>query len=253
MDTPSSKKNLHERIERVQYSLFESPNKTEAWIIILLLILNIALRLPTTPHPLGIDTYVTIWETRQTIESNEPIVEHGPWLVRWRMFTKEGIRVGLEKGVHYLYPFTDPILFQMNYAILQQITSLDVELCLLLISIFCGVLGFFSSYVMARQFVENNLMVYVIAFFYSTAPVFLYVTTWQGTFRMMYMAVFPMIIWCFFKYNNTRKKGYLVFSIYLSVALFFLHRMGMLLPLVYAGFVAAHVLYRVVGFLERRF
>ncbi len=241
-----------DKLSDLRHALVNASYKTENWIILLLVILNITLRIPITPHPAGFDSYVTIWETKSMINSHELVLGTEPWEIKWVMFTLYGIQIGLEKGAHFLYPFSNPILYQLNYSTLHQFTQLGLEQTLLLISILCGVLGFLTSYLMGREFVENKLMVYVIAFFYSTSPAFLYITSWQGTLRMLFTALFPLILWCFFKYQRKKEKKYIIFSLYLALALFLIHRMGMLLPLAFLGFIFAQAYVRVYDFIQKR-
>jgi len=240
-----------EKIEDLTRNLYNSSYQTETWIIILLLILNITLRIPITPSPVGTDTYKTIWEIKWILNYQEPILAKGRLAVLHGLYTtKEGFEYIQTRGPKAAYYFTDPFIYQTNIALLIHTTGLELIDSLLFFDIFCGVLAFLSSYIMAKSFVENKFMVYVIAFTYSTAPIFLHETTWQGTFRTLFTAILPLLFWSFFKNHLTGKKKYMLFSIFIGFTLYATHRMGLMLPLYYPAFALSIAYPRIVTFLE---
>ena len=138
------KKTVKDKLDSVHVALFQSPGKTEAWIIILLIILSITLRIPTTPYPVGVDTYKTIWEVKRLMNSGGPLIlEHGEWAMRWGVFRPNVIKELLpSRGVKFFYPFTDPFIYQLDYLTLSQSTSLSLIDSMLLLCIISGVLSF---------------------------------------------------------------------------------------------------------------
>jgi hypothetical protein len=103
---------------------------------------------------------------------------------------------------------------------------------------------------MAKSFVDNKLMIYIMAFSYSTTPIFLHETTWQGTYRTLFTAILPLLFWSFFKNHQTGRKKYLVFSLFIGFVLYATHRMGLMLPLYYLAFLLSVIYPRIVTLLE---
>ena len=253
MDTlKPQKKSVKDWLDSVHYRLFESPQKTEAWIIILLIVLNITLRIPTTPSPVGVDTYKTVWEVKGLLKHDDGLfLEKGIWKFRYKVYYPSMFFYFLEtKGLKSVYPFTDPFIYQLDYAIIHLVTSLDLMDSMLVICMLSGVLAFLTSYIMGRSFVENKLMVYVIAFTYSTAPTFLHASTWQGTFRTLFMAVFPLLFWALFKHEKHEGKKFFIFSLYLSLVLLSIHRMGLMIPLLFLSYFIVKVYIRAYRLVE---
>lgn len=250
---PRPPQTLGDRLSDIRYHLLESSYKTETWIIILMLLLNFTLRIPTTPYPVGVDTYKTVWEVKKVVDSHKPVFETGAFSMRWGVFNIPFIIPhAMQRGPKVVYPFSDPFVYQLDYAILHQVTSLDLMNVMLLICLLSGVLSFLTSYVMARRFVENKLMVYLIAFSYSTAPTFLHASTWQGTFRVLFTAVFPMVLWSLFKYENSKRKKYLVYSLYFAFALLSIHRMGLFIPLLFFSYILVKAYLKVYSLIDGR-
>ncbi|MFH1835788.1 MAG: hypothetical protein ABH851_06340, partial [Methanobacteriota archaeon] len=133
-------------------------------------------------------------------------------------------------------PFTDPFIYQLDHGAIHLITTLDLMDSMLLICMLCGILAFLTSYMMAKNFIESKFMVYLISFAYSTAPTFLHSSTWQGTFRSLFVGIFPLLFWCFFKYEKEGKRIYILFSFFLSFALLSIHRMGLMIPLLFIAY-----------------
>lgn len=247
MDTlKPQNKTVKDKLDIVHYTLFQSPRKAATWIIILLIVLNITLRIPTTPYPVSTDTYKALWEVKGLINQNEHLhLEKGAWKVRYGVFNPEVIKSYLPvRGPKFFYPFTDPFIYQLNLATIHLITTLGLMNSMLLICMLCGVLAFLTSYMMAKSFVESKFMVYIISFTYSTAPTFLHSSTWQGTFRTLFVSLLPLLFWCFFKYEKEGKRIYLVFSIFLAFALFSIHRMGLMIPLIFIAYLIVKVYIR---------
>jgi hypothetical protein len=201
---------------------------SDAWnyIILLLLVLNIVFRIPVTPHEMGSDSFVTHGEVNQMLLTHD---------LSWSV-SMDAVNTNDLSSIKGYYPFSEPVTLPLDILLLSQYTGLDVEHAMLAISILLGVVGFFTAYVMAREFVDHRLTVFLTAFSFSLAPIFLSITNWTGTSRGIFAAMLPLVFWLLLKYENTRRWKYVACAFGLSLMLAPVHRMAIMLPVVFAAF-----------------
>jgi hypothetical protein len=89
------------------------------------------------------------------------------------------------------YPSADPFLL----AAFAQIAGVSVETAILFVSLALGVFGVFASFVMAREFYNDNLFGVSVAFLYALAPRFLDFTLWTSSTRGLFMLLLPGFVW----------------------------------------------------------
>ncbi|KAF5090246.1 hypothetical protein DSECCO2_19110 [anaerobic digester metagenome] len=194
--------------------------KREHWLLLLLFVLNIVLRIPTTPHgPDGGDSSF-VWSLANSISGSGDIV----WMLNPLSFF----------GIYAVsYPSGYPVVL----SIVAQVTGIDTEHVILICGFLLGVVGMLASYIMALKFSKNHLLAFFTAFAFSTAPVFVEMTRWTTTTRGLFVALLPLLFWGIFSFNkNTIGQKKVVFlSAFVFITLLSVHRTSYLIvPVIFA-------------------
>lgn len=195
-------------------------------ILLLLILLNIALRIPIMPHEMGADSFVYHYGAKyvsvnhQLLQSLKPIE-----------FSTE------IRGAFGLYPFIEPPLLNLTLSFFSQVIGLDLELTILFFSIFLGILGLLSSYLMARELSDNEIFQFIVPFLFTTSPIFLSFTLWTASPRIMLMSFLPLFIWSFLRFMNTKKWSYLFLALSIFVIMSSIHFMFVITSVIWGAFI----------------
>lgn len=159
----------------------EISQKKKVTLVILLIILNIVLRIPSITHETGNDSY-------QIHALANSISESGT--ARWwvNMYSVFGL---------YSYSYASAVPFCLSG--MSQMLDMEMERAIL---VYCMVLGLFSistAYLMAGAFYDNFLFKYIFAFFFSTSQGILQFTSFDASTRGMFMVVFPLLFYLLLK------------------------------------------------------
>ena len=197
------------------------PNNKKYILLLLLIILNIAIRLPMTSHERGNDSFY-VHSLANTIVANGN--------VEWMLHPLSAIG---------LFPFSYPSGIPVFLAELSYIIGTDIEYTILIVSLFLGVLSVFSMYLLAKEIKDDTYFIFFAIFAFSIAPIFIDYTSWTITARGAFIALSPLAIWSLLKYHNTQYKStYLFLNIIIFTTLMTIHRAAFLLFL----FVVAYYL-----------
>ena len=187
--------------------------------ILLLYLFSAALlfRYPLTNHPIGSDSFMNF-------ALAEAITESGnlPWFLHIT-------------SVIGIYPFSVCSGGLIHLSAFSQLTSLEMEYSLLVISQIYGLIGTFSIFMLMNQVSRNPFAAIVVAFIFSTSNVFKGWTTWDLSFRGSFIAVLPLfILFCFRLFNKERFENRIVNGIVCASLLFMLmtiHKMFFYIPI----------------------
>ncbi|MFH1126416.1 MAG: hypothetical protein V1703_04780 [Candidatus Altiarchaeota archaeon] len=237
---------LEETLKRTDVRIMELLRgfAADKWnfIILLLIVMNIAFRLPVTPHELGSDSFATHGQVNTLLQTHD---------ISWHL-NLENIKLDDISSIKDSYPFDEVVTLPASVLMLSQYTGLDIEDGILVLSILTGLLGFFASYIMAREFVDHRLTIFLTSFLFSLSPVFLSLTNWTASPRGFFIALLPLVFWLIFKYENHGHWKYILYAFGLVLMMFPLHRMAMMLLPLMAAFMAARTYAAVYRFLEAR-
>jgi hypothetical protein len=193
-------------------------------IIILFVILNAALRVPTTPRMVFRDSYVE-GALIDGISKTGSLLSDGVSL----RFKPDSLSFG--------YSF--PPLYPTLVSSFTQFSGAGTEEAGAFLSVILGVVGFFSSYLLAREFFGAKVPAYITAFAYSTAPVFASTTAYTLLPRSLFAALLPASIWMLLKHGARGDRRFLNLSVYTALTLYLTHRMGLLVILLYLAYFSA--------------
>lgn len=196
-------------------------------ILLLLILLNIAFRLPITPHEIGVDAFGTHYV------ANSISINHR---VEWSINPRDLLS---------LNPSIPVVILPLNLSIISQYTGLDIEKIILFFSIFLGIMGTLFSYLMAREILDDRFFRFLVVFCFSVSPIFLSVTSWTASTRGMFIAFLPLFIWCFLRFGNSNKKEYIVLAFFLFIMLIPVHGMFILSYTIWGAFIITEIYVRV--------
>ena len=180
--------------------------KTKYILLILLIILNITLRIQIVPHEIGVDSFLS------HIKANA-ISEFG--YAKW--FLNPLSVFGLSP-----FSYTSSVPFLISG--IHVITNIETDLIIYLYSIFLGLLGIFTAYLMAGAISKNDLFKFFMAFVFSVSPAILVYTTWTMPTRALLVILSPILIYLLLKSCKLDIK-YLLLSFVLSLFLFATHHL----------------------------
>lgn len=170
----------------------EISKKRKVILVILLILINIVLRIPSISHQIGNDSY-------QMHALANSISESGTarwWINAWSVF-------GL-----YSYSYSSAVPFILSG--LAQALGIDMEKVVLLYSVTLGLFSISTAYLMAGVFQESFLFKYIFTLFFSTSQGILQFTSFDASTRGMFMVMFPLFFYLLLKKEEIWKKAILI-------------------------------------------
>ncbi len=166
-------------------------------ILFLLILVNIALRLPITSHQIGWDSYRT-HELSKLISDNKQISYNLNPL-----------------SIFGLYPYSYASGIPLILTQLSLITGISIESIIWFFAIFTAIISLLLMISLTKKINNNNLFVFLTIFTFTTSLVFVYLTTWTASTRALFIAVFPLFIYLLIdlKEKFTIKKLILLLAI----------------------------------------
>ena len=186
----------------------------------LLVIFNLILRLPVTPHEGGADSFMThAWAS--SISANG----YAQWILDPLSF------FGL-----YPFSYSSGEIFLLSG--ISQCTGVEMEWTIWLAATSFGVLGVFAAYLMAKEIRNDFLFAFSVAFVYSTAKMFIGFTNWGVSTRGLFIALLPLLIWSLLRSYNKKEERlkYLLLSVGLLILLGTIHQLIFFTPLILIAF-----------------
>lgn len=201
--------------------------KTEYVLLGLLVILNIILRLPVTPHECQNDSFRT-----HTLANFLSTNGYADWILSPLSFFG-------------LYPLSYPAGMPFFTSSLSQCTSIEMEWTIWIAATFFGVLGMFTSYLIAKEINNNFLFAFSVAVVYSASRMFISWTNWNCAGRGPFVVILPLFIWATLRCHNQKgnKLKYSLLVLLLLITLGAIHRMVFFIPLILAAFGMCTFLY----------
>ena len=184
--------------------------------LILLGLLTILFRYPTTSSPIGADGFIYLTQIDQ-------IVEHGQifWATELLAF-------------YGLYPGTSPLGVQIFGASISQMTGLSIPDYQLLHTFVFSLVGTFGFFILSGEFSKSFQSRWFASLCFILSPRFLLLSYWNISIRFAFIAMLPFLIWTLLRIVN-RKYGRhplrLLFLLTVLILIFpSLHRMALLVP-----------------------
>jgi len=200
-----------------------------------ILLLNLVLRWPRSPHEVGVDSFFIHNLTTNILDNG-----NAEWTINVLSYF----------GWFPLsYPSANPFLLASG----SSVTGLNVEATILLVSLLMGPVGTLGAFLMARGIRKDDGFALTVSLFYGLAPRFLAFTLWTASTRSLFMALLPVFIWSLFRYNRTRSYADLSMMAISIVMLAATHRLVVLVFVVMLAFVAGVIVQVALRVLRIRF
>ena len=188
------------------------------WILlwISLIILNVFLRIPLTPHEIGHDSFM-IHFTADSISK----FGYAKWWLH-------------PLSIIGLYPYSVASALYFYLSGMSQIMSMDMEHTIWVVLSILGVFSSFTAYLMAGAIKDDKLFKFITATIYSTSPGILVYTTWSASGRGLFLVLLPLFIYFLIKSRFSIKYG--IFTIILWILLLATHNLFYLTGPIILGF-----------------
>lgn len=192
-----------------------------------LIMLNIVMRYPFFPHEYGCDT-----PDQHTLANTISKYGCAKWVINPSSF------FGLTP-----MSYSSGFLFILSGV--SQCTGMSMESVILIISIFIGVLGALTSYLMAKEIKNDDFFAFIVAFSFSLSPIFLISTIWNASSRQLFVVLLPLFIWGMLRCRSetATRWGYVAFTVFLFIILLAIHHMTFLLPFIILAYLTSIIVY----------
>lgn len=211
------------------------PHRVTRLLLLGMMAVSLALRFPTTDHEVGVDSFFI-----HNLATNIVMDGNAEWILS--PFSFFG-----------WYPMSYPSGGPLLIATTSQLSSQSIELTILLLSLGLGAIGVLTSFVMAHEFRDDDLLALAVSFVYAFAPRLLDFTLWSGSMRGLFVVLLPAFVWATLRAARapSAKNFVLVLSLFLLMAS--VHRMAALLAAVCGALIAALVFMVAMKLLRGRF
>jgi len=169
--------------------------QTKCILLILLVLLNLSMRVPSTPHEIGVDSF-----TNHIIANSISEFGHLKTLIN-------------PLSIFGLYPYSYGSAVHFFLSGISQTATVEMEMATLLFCVICGIFSIFASYLLAGILWENDLFRFIVPFSYSTSPAILQITTWDPSTRGLFVVLLPFFIFLLLKVHENKFKYILLTSI----------------------------------------
>lgn len=151
--------------------------KSKLILLLLLVVLNVVIRIPSFPHENGNDSFML----HTLANSISQFGEAKWWLNLYSIF-----------GM-YSYSYGSVIPFLLSG--IQQLTNIEMEYCILLLSIPLGLLCMFSTYIFASTLSNDYVFKLIFSMFYSISLGILQFTVWNSSSRGIFLVILPLFLY----------------------------------------------------------
>ena len=207
----------------------KNPSLSKKVSLILLGLLTILLRYPTTPAPTGTDNFYYI-SMAQTI------------LLDGEIFWAKDIL-----SLYGLFPGTSPLGATLMATTICSITGLSIIQYTFLHGFLLSLISSYGFFMLTGEFTENHRSRWFATLCFALAPRFLTFSIWRISLRYTLIALLPFFVWLLLRLTNSkygRHPSRIIFLLLLlTLILPSLHRMGLLLPGILLAFILSSILY----------
>jgi len=165
------------------------PKKSLYILLLFLILLNIGLRYPLNSHESGKDSFFIHGLADSMVDD-----ESCPYYL-----------TPLSYFGHY--PFSYPSAVPLLLGSISSSTGLEMELTVLFFTMLYGVASALNAFLLAREIKKNTLFNFIVAFFFSTSPGMLDMSTWQVSARGLFIMLTPLLLFLLIRgYRATQRK-----------------------------------------------
>ncbi len=145
------------------------------------------------------------------------------------------------------YPSGGPFLLASE----SSLSGLQMEPVILIATLLMGPIGILAAFVMARELRRDAFFSLTVALVYGFAPRFLSFTLWLASTRNLFMTVLPLMVWAVLRFSKQPNRSNATMLVLTAVLLAAAHRLVVLVLAIFAAFILAQILHRIVSILRR--
>ncbi len=133
------------------------------------------------------------------------------------------------------YPSAAPFILASG----SIISGISIEGMILFFALLLAIVGAISAYLLAKLIRDNDIFAHSVVLLFTLAPFYIKDTTWVASSRGFVVAVLPFFFLLLVKHVKTKDIRYLLISFFIFLVLGSLHRMGLLVVLVFIAYMLA--------------
>ena len=176
-------------------------NRSNFILLGLLILLNIILRIPSYPHQTGYDSFST-----SLLANLISLYGHAGWWVH-------------SLSIFGMYPYSYASAVPFILSGISQLSGLEMEITVLILDVFVGLLSIFTAYLLAGMIRDDDLFKFLVAFGCSTAQGMLVFTTWDVSTRGLFIVLLPLFTYLVLRLQiNKLRAGMLLMMLFVLMA-----------------------------------
>lgn len=203
-----------------------SSKKIQYMLVAILVMVNIALRYPSTPHEIGWDSFY-IHGLAESIST----YGYAKWLVH-------------PLSVFGYYPYSYASAVPLILSEISQITGLSMEWTIWMFCVIEGILAVLFAYMMAGEIKNNELFKFIVALAFSISSGMLWFTTWTISTRGLLLVFIPLFIYSLLKTRTSSKIKYGSLCVVIFIVSMAIHNLYVLLILILIAYYGSLFLYK---------
>jgi len=191
------------------------------WICLILL--NVIMRIPLTPHEIGHDSFMIHF-----VADSISTYGYAKWWIH-------------PLSIVGLYPFSMASALPFYLSGISQVLPLAMEQAIWVALLAIGIFSSFTAYLMAGAIKDDKIFKFITALVYSTSTGILILTTWSASGRGLFLVFLPLFIYFLIKSRHLKLK-YILFTVVLFIFLFTTHNLFYFLIPIILSFVIALII-----------
>lgn len=198
------------------------------WILlwICLILLNVIMRIPLTPHEIGNDSFLHYFFA-------DSISTYG--YAKWWIHPL---------SIVGLYPFSMASALPFYLSGISQVSLLPMGQAIWVALLAIGIFSSFTAYLMAGAIQDDKIFKFITALVYSTSTGVLFQTTWSASTRGLFIVFLPLFIYFLIKTRLSNLK-YILFTVVLFIFLLATHNLFYFLIPIILGFVVTLIISKI--------
>jgi hypothetical protein len=199
------------------------PKYSNYMLILFLIVLSFILRFPDTSHSVGIDAFVMQGLANCIAEDG-----YAAWIIH-------------PLSYFGLFPLSYPSGGIFLPASLMVLSGYSSEISILVLSFLMGLVGVLGSWLLAREFRDDDLFVFIVALLFCLAPKFILNTTWETPTRGGFMAFTPIFLWTVLRAHKEPNRKNTLMPLLILFALATFHRLAILMLIVILAYICTYI------------
>lgn len=176
----------------------------KCYIIILLILLNFIIRIPSIPHENGVDSF-----SIHILANSVSNFGHAEWWAH-------------PSSIFGFYPYSYASAVPFMLSGISQLTGIEMDSVIWIFSVIIGLFSIFTAYILAGIIINGDLFKFLVAFSFSLSPGILSFSTWDSSTRGLFMMLLPLFIYILLKIYSSTTYGDIIKFISIFIIYFIL-------------------------------